>query len=151
MTQDASPDLLLCQRSSEGVSRAVAVDGQNLFVILHRFRFVAGLLAGLREQAQDKRIFLIGLLQLRNCSLVIFAVERDIASDVRIEARLVRIAAFVEDGLGGREMLLRFFLPALPRSDSRQRAFPAELPKVFLGWCPVWYHWKALSMSPDSR
>src|SRR5271157_2739133 len=34
-------------------------------------------------------------------------------------------------------MLLRFFLPALPRSDSRQRAFPAELPKVFLGWCHV--------------
>ena len=76
---------------------------------------------------------LVGLLQLRDCGLVVARIKRNVAGDIRIEARLVRIVGLIEGGLRRRNMLLRFFALIVARGDASLRALPAEQPQVLVG------------------
>ena len=65
-------------------------------------------------------------------------VERDVATEVGIEAHLVGIVTLVQYRFGGGQVLRPFCAPAwLADTDARQRALPAEFPQVLLGGAEV--------------
>src|ERR1035441_10326372 len=114
------------------------VDGQDLAVIIQCLGSISGFFVALSQQSQNEWVMLVALLQFRNRGLIVVQVERDVATEVGIEAHLVGIVALVQYRFGGGQMLRPLCAPAwLPDTDARQRALPAEFPQVLLGRAEV--------------
>ena len=105
---------------------------EDLLVALAGMRLVAELFVGLREQTECQRILLVGQFQLLDRGGVVAGVESHVSGDVRIKDRLIRIVAFIDERLAGRQMLFRLVPLSSPGRDTRLGCFPAKLPKILL-------------------
>src|SRR4030081_1131704 len=106
----------------------MCVRGENLAVVVHSPRLFARLFVGLCQQRQDQWIALVGLLQIGDRGLVVSRVEGNVADEVRIKARLLRIVSFIEGGFSGNHMFLRFIVPTAPGSNAGLGVLPPESP-----------------------
>ena len=108
----------------------MVVGGEDLAVVLHGLRLVAGFFVGLRQQDQDEGIALVGLLQVGDGGLGVAEIEGDVSLKVGEERRLLRVGALVEDGLGGGDVLLGVGALAAAGGDAGLGVLPAEVPQV---------------------
>src|SRR5205085_6249803 len=122
---------LLGEGDGVGGGRIVGNGGSRLAIRLDGFIFLVEFLVRLAEQALNERIVLIGLEQFLERGLVILPVKRGIAPEIREELRLLWICAFVEDGFGGSDVVLRFGQISAPRGDARLRVLPAKVPQIY--------------------
>src|SRR4029453_18851802 len=82
-------DLLLRYRPCIRVGRVVPAEGQAALIEPLRFRGITRLSEPLRGQAQDYRIGLVRLAEIRDPLRLLAAVERDVPGEVRKERRLL--------------------------------------------------------------
>jgi trehalose/maltose transport system substrate-binding protein len=110
--------------------------GGGLAIRLHGLVLIAYLFVSHAEQALDERVVGVGLLELGERGLIVAAIIRHIAHQIRIESLLlIREAGifgfhFLERGFRGDDVLPCFGLVAAARCDPRQGVLGAKLPQV---------------------
>lgn len=104
------------------------VDGQHLAVELEGSCLISRFFVGLRLQAQDERVALIGFLQIGDGGLVVAFIKGNVAGQVRKKAGLVGVIGLIQGGFGGGDMLAGLIALSAASSDAGLRMLPAKFP-----------------------
>src|SRR6516164_5098803 len=91
---------------------------------------LAEFLVSLAQQALDEGVVLIRLEQFFHRGLVVLPIKRNIAAEIREKLRLLGNGAFVEDGFGSGDVVLRFGQVSATRRESGLRVLPAKVPQI---------------------
>src|SRR5215472_10859132 len=91
---------------------------------------LAEFLVSLAQQALDEGVVLIRLEQFFHRGLVVLPVKRNVAAEMREKLRLLGNGAFVEDGFGSRDVILRLGEVSVTRRQAGLRVLPAKVPQI---------------------
>src|SRR5438034_1625782 len=102
----------------------------RLAIRLDGLVLLADFLVSLAQQALDEGIVLIRCEQFFHRGLVVLPVKPHVAAEIREKLRLLGNGAFVEDGFGGSDVVLRLGEVSAARREAGLRVLPAKVPQI---------------------
>src|SRR5437773_8801614 len=102
----------------------------RLAIRLDGLVLLADFLVSLAQQALDEVIVLIRCEQFFHRGLVVLPVKPHVAAEIREKLRLLWNGAFVEDGFGGSDVVLRLGEVSAARREAGLRVLPAKVPQI---------------------